>query len=350
MALALLAQFLFKATLVFADTHESVCTIHLTPSTSNITYDKKRPDFVVPNEIRPYDAKDLINPAPRGAYVVVGGERALFDYLMAKDENVMTLIAVDMDPGIIRFHLLNSILLRMTPDRNTEIYRKLRIQGYMQLWEMYARQAFKEQRISKIEMETILKQENLEWWRAVMSLSKWEFLHQKPASSKDPFYAVNYLYDPELLFRIQKLALSGRYKAHIVDLGDAKQVENFVQIIKDMKWSLAFFDLSNAWQNEFPTNYLGQIKTGFLLKQLNKVAQRDSRCLITMGKIVFSTIWYRAFEFGDFRNYTGKIDNWTKQNYTWEDGAWHFSRALDDIRSSPNLDEVPRALLININK
>ena len=80
--------------------------------------------FLAPNEPYPEKATPILDQAPEGMIVGVGSERLLFDFLLKKSPTTYV-VSIDLDPGIVRFHQINSVLLKMTPLRSLSVYQKL---------------------------------------------------------------------------------------------------------------------------------------------------------------------------------------------------------------------------------
>jgi len=276
------------------------------PRTGNLGLDqadnKKGFDysFLVPNEIHPMHAKDLLRKVPKGGILLaVGTERLLYDFLLSGADAALV-IGIDVDHNVNTFHYLNSILLRLVPRGDMALYQRLRLSPESNDWKKAAQLALKDGRITTDEFTAIEDPQAIRWWKQYANgWWAWRKLNRPPRSERSPFYGVNYIFDATLFARVQNLALNRSYRSINIDLGNPSQVATLVAHLKQTGFKVHLLDLSNAWQFEPPNFYLGPKKTAELLKTLSAVTRPESLILGTAYDKASKQTLYNAHTFSE---------------------------------------------------
>lgn len=308
--------------------------------------------FILPNEIRPYAASKILAQANGELIVTVGSERALFDYLLTP--NASSLLVVDHDPGIVLFHRINSIVLRASGG-SRERYLELRHAKTFETWSRLLEKAHKERQINSLDREFVLSGDSRELmsWSPEKMFEDWKvFTHQnpgwdvllyqeKPGSTDDPFYGVNYFHEDGLFNRVYELARRGRYQVRLTNLASKSDVERVVSEIQRVGLTVAVLDLSNTWQNSAESPYLGPEKTGMVLKAFSRVAHDSGILIVTyQGPDRNQPGYYRGYYYRDLLSWqaTSPEGSWADlaRLFTSEENATAFydKYRIDDPRLS----------------
>lgn len=279
--------------------------------------------FLAPNEQFPRDAHVVFEKAKPGLLVGPGSERMLFDAILAPEATHV--LVLDIDDAIIRFHRLNTALLKAVPPKARQEYTNLRLHADRAAWE----QAAQSERLSKAERELLEAPESFKWWEQHIrqtpphSTFGWENFYREPKGPPSPFDKVNYLYDDNAFRRVQTLAVGDCIQAHRLDLGDPDQVRQVVHEAKRNGLRLSALDLSNAWQSEFPNSYLGSYRAGRLLEAFDQIADDDSLVIATMGQrprpLQPPEILYQARTYKQARIRAQTRSDWNGQLLGFED-------------------------------
>lgn len=302
--------------------------------------------YLVPNERYPLDAQPALVRAGPGIIAGPGSERVLFDFLMA--ESSTHVLALDIDPDIIKFHKLNSILCRISPPGERETYRRIRTQPETDAWAALAAKALINGKISAADLAVINDPQNLFWWKEKVSLNpNWGDFYIVDTSPLKHYEGVNYLYDDAQFIRVQNLMLSGRFQAVQVDLGNAEQVGRVTAAIKKSGIPVSVLDLSNVWQDEFPNNYLSERQVTSLFERFNEVASPTTLIVTTAGQARRSNndhklIKYVVHDFAEARKKASGINDWSKRELGWED----FTASIKYHFRDPPTDENGKRCLI----
>lgn len=300
--------------------------------------------FIVPNEPNPVDARPFLIEARGDAVVTVGSERALFDFLMV--EAALELRVVDHDSQIIDFHKINAVLMRAS-EGNHGKYLKLRHESSGSLWRKTLEQAREREAISAFDLQLALNRHS--WWQELThSDPRWTYLYsEKPYEIWNYYRGVNYLVDSSHFPRLYRLASSGRYHAELLDLSDSQRLKAYVDRLEANGISLALLDLSNAWQGDFPNNYLGQLGTSRVLGEFSRISSAGSLVMVTFGERAFQPMWYRVYRYSDFIDYVRTPNSWSGKPLSWE----HVFQYIDwKKRESMNSTTVLRAAMGEIGE
>lgn len=250
-----------------------------------------------------------------GFVLGVGSERVIFDYLMTPAAT--GILAVDYDPEIITFHIINSFILDSLPLGDMKSYQEFRTKKSFFLWEKFIPSG-KNQKKQLREMYT--------WWtKNIVENPGFKDFHHNNRLSKTSFPSLNYLYIEKNFRRIQKIAKNGNYKYFHGDLGDIYDLEKLKFFIQNEKIPVSVVDISNAWQNEDFNKYLGEEKTSTLLKTLNFIAKPEIM-ITTSGKmvqwqedIVSVNILYRVFSWDALLRFISSTNKGSSTLYDWKD-------------------------------
>lgn len=107
--------------------------------------------FAVSTEMEIGKAWPIINQAPRGAFVSVGGERSF--RLFSMSDNATVLYLLDISPRVLRFATINRELLRA---KTLKEYKNLRFDADFSAW----------QKLQKgQQVEHLLSADDFSWWK-----------------------------------------------------------------------------------------------------------------------------------------------------------------------------------------
>ncbi len=191
--------------------------------------------YIVPNEEYPLRALRAYQAVPSGAYLTVGTERGYI--AAASSPNVTHLLLMDIDPGIVNYNRVNTLLLKIAPDRNA--YINLRTKPLLNDWQSLAQKNL----LSPSEQKVLA--DNFDSWkRNVAESGAFDNFHSKPFRK---FRKVNYLHDDALFARIQKLARDDKIVAGVLDLQDKASVLALKNELIEKQIKVAALDISNVW-------------------------------------------------------------------------------------------------------
>ncbi|PIR25068.1 MAG: hypothetical protein COX62_06045 [Deltaproteobacteria bacterium CG_4_10_14_0_2_um_filter_43_8] len=271
-------------------------------------------EFLLPNELHPLQARPILSQAPHGAIVSVGSERLLFHALQMP--SVTHILGVDYSPSIVRFHRINNALLR-TYD-SCDNYMQARTCDNYEVW----RNHFTSGNLTHDEYLAVSDKETFKWWSQVIGPNKaWNYVYEKAEEANSPFYGVQYMGDAKLFSQVASLAQRGAYTAMCIDLGEAAALEQLATNVQQNFEPISVFDLSNAWQDEFPNSYLGVLKTATLLESIIPLMHVHGLILFTMGTRLSFNITrmvYVGFRVQALHQMLGKSDTWTGKKYTMQ--------------------------------
>ncbi len=268
-------------------------------------------DFLPPNEQQPLQVAPILAEAPEGVLVSVGSDRVNFnDVLHPKFTDI---IAADYCDDIVLFHSVNRLLLRASPPKDRNFYYKLRVKAKHEEWKEAATQALELELISPEDHAVLHDPEVFGWWEENISKDeRWNSLYE----ASNQFESVNYLLDDAAFSQIQQRALGNHFFAENIDFGNKEHVDALVAHLKAQGKTVSVLDLSNAWENEFPNNYLGCLKTAYVLEKFGEVMSPEGIVIFTMGGRISkheTNIVYHGYRYKAIRAYAESISSWTKQ-------------------------------------
>ncbi len=293
--------------------------------------------FLIPNETQPERSTPILDNAKDGIIVGVGSERVIFDFLLKKSRTPYV-VAVDSDPGIVQFHHMNSLLLRITPPGDILTYQKLRLDDDFSFWKKVVHEAKKQKWIDIYEFQYLTNKKNMAWW--FIKVAKNSKLNWMRRSQNDisRFGAVNYIFDVSLFEKIQNLAKAKRYLTQAVDLSDKKSVDELRNLLRKLtskissqsqeitQEKISILNLSNAWEHYRPNFYLGVQGMTNLLFWLQDNFVREVIILTTaevQGDINILEPYERNWLYAGFQTYTTNaslrtLDSWNKKATQFE--------------------------------
>lgn len=221
-------------------------------------------NYIVPNEIHPYEALPILQRAPKeGVYVAVGSERGYMGALLANSDK---LLLVDFDSKIIRFNDINVALLRLARDRADYLF--LRNEASAEQWAERAKVSGSE------DLVHVFKKENWSFWQGNVRDRFAQFNTAPSKKSPGPFFGANYLHSDELFDRISRMAKTGNIQVGFVDLSNPNSYGQLVRALDRSKLKISVLDVSNAWKwfsNKMPE----------VVEEFRKVTIPESVLLVT---------------------------------------------------------------------
>jgi hypothetical protein len=236
------------------------CASHLI----NITYPKPSDwqSYIFPNELRPSDLESHLRDIPEGAYITTGSERALFAAVVSP--KITNVIVIDSDPAIIKFHKINTELLKSA--NSMENYFFLRVKATFSDWQ---------------KAHLTLTQEDWDFWEnQVRNNSDAFVMHNKPlmvSYHTQELTKVNYLFNEAAFNRVQSLARSNKLHFILGKLEDERLMKNIILTLRKYNAEVSAVDFSNTWHS----NYITPPNLNRILKLLINELDTRARVIFT---------------------------------------------------------------------
>ncbi|MBN9542881.1 MAG: hypothetical protein J0G32_03695 [Alphaproteobacteria bacterium] len=282
--------------------------------------------FPLSTEMQIGKLQPILDHAPTGAFISVGGERSFRGASMAK--NIDSLIIIDKSPEIIRFAKINRKLLKAP---NKESYKKLRWDANFEEW----------QKISKS-----LTESDFKWWNDNIrnfdrnnSYYAQEILNTGgyiPRCNLNghlydgftfqdilTYKSGNYLFDDRLYNKLHSLASNDDIYELQIDLINNSHVIGIIDILKQHNVAISVLDINNLYSY----TYLGQDQVNNLINLMLPLGKQDSRLIVMNIKIdkfcgYHDLHTYTGFTFENIRNWPQPLKFETffnKMPKKWED-------------------------------
>ncbi len=271
--------------------------------------------FPISSEMQMGKLMPMLQKAPQGIYLTVGGERSFKGASMMP--NVTYLFQMDLAQSIVKFNLINKELLKAP---NKEMYKTLRWDASFLDWKAFVAQSHHKN------IKVHLTIQDFEWWEDnIRDLNEMNYplpeqlnrYHKSlPCDETDDAYekkvnlatildykSGNYLFDDVLYQRLHQLAVENRILTMQINLRDASQTKKLTQYLKDNKMTIGVMDFDNLYYED----YLGAQSYEQLLQTLKPVTTPQT-LLIVMAN-------YKDFACGQFQMYFGMryhhVNQWT---------------------------------------
>jgi hypothetical protein len=212
--------------------------------------------YLAPNERYPATAAPVFENAPLGVYVTVGTERGFMSASLTP--KATHLVLIDIDPEVILFDRINTLLLKISENR--EDYLNLRLTDSQTIW-------IERAKALNFDPESILllgSPETEKFWNThIRSFEFKEFYIDPRTSPTLMFKNANYLFYDERYWVISKLAKEDKIATLLIDLSDGANVEALAQYLQDLGLHLSLFDMSNLIERYLPQPAFAQIVHSF---------------------------------------------------------------------------------------
>jgi len=217
--------------------------------------------FPISSEIQIAKIKPMIESAPAGLYLTVGGERGFKAASMMPQITAVYLL--DVSDTIIKFNLINRELLK-APSRKE--YLNLRWQASFKGWKKYK--------------NIQLSPEDFQWWQQTVrniqdmpyALPEYLNRYQKSPACTDKdvpdkerqvnlanilnFKAGSYLFDDQLYQRIHKLAINDKIWVSKINLANSAELKKLLKYLKDKDLKIGVLDLNNLFFETYLNQYV----------------------------------------------------------------------------------------------
>jgi hypothetical protein len=198
---------------------------------------EKHLSFVVPNEDQPKNLLPFLKGLPSGAYLSVGTERSFI--AAGLTEGLTDLIVTDIDPKVILYVYINTVLLKAAEDRQ----QYLKMRQAKTIGELTGLSS----RVLDSDNKNLFVKTWL-WWARVQDHSGMRALYETPSSSPEgKFQNANYLFYEDQFQRVQLLAKEEKIQTFLVDLGEREVMIQLKKWLDKKDIKISAIDLSNAW-------------------------------------------------------------------------------------------------------
>ncbi len=198
--------------------------------------------YVIPNETYPQHALKLFNEAPSRVYLSVGSERGFMS--AAASPKVSHLLLVDFDTRVVDFNLYNTLLLKMSQDRQEFV--NFRTEPTLQKLD----RLLERERSLSLEDRNFLKR-NYQSFSAIVQQREMKNFHLKPGIF-DEFRGTHYLHDEKLFQKLQLMARKNNISAIQGDLTDLSLAESLRTQLAKRHLKLSVIDISNSLHGHAP--------------------------------------------------------------------------------------------------
>ncbi len=194
-------------------------------------------------EVEIFSAKSLIEKAPAGLYLSVGGERS---FRGASMSNATGLVIMDYSRPVLQFARINRELLKAD---DLQQYLHLRFDATYKEWKKFQKNSKK---------QTSLTQQDYDAWKKfhkstvgfnlITKLKKGKNVRYEDKEylvSDLDFTTGNYLFDSDLFLRLHHLAVEEKVHLLWINLTEEKNVNRLIATLKDSEEKIGVLDLNN---------------------------------------------------------------------------------------------------------